>query len=445
MRTLCGIFVVFGLLAAEIRGGDWPAFRGPHGDGHADAGRLPTTWGGTSAPSVWETVIPGRGWSSPIVIGDRVWLTYGEELALSDTARQKRLASNPFGSEDFHAHAAVTLYAIELALDTGKILRQLELFTSENPAPIHVANSYASPTPVTDGERLYCHFGSLGTVAVDLASGAVVWKQVFAQDDITGAAGSPVLWSDHLIFTCDGFDQQFVVALDRRTGEIAWRTPRPPIQVTDGKLRRTFSTPLVIEYAGRSQLIAPAAQWLVSYDPATGNEWWRARIATGYSIVPRPVFRDGLVYVCSGYMRPELWAVRADGTGDVSATHVAWTFKRQVPEIASPIVVGEQIYFVSVGGVATSLRAADGKFLWQHRLTGSYSASPLAADGKLYFTNEEGLTTVVVPGPEYRELAQNQLVGRTRASLAVAGESLLMRSDPVLYCIRATPAHEVAP
>ncbi|MGE0760207.1 MAG: PQQ-binding-like beta-propeller repeat protein [Pirellulaceae bacterium] len=416
---------------------DWPEFRGPRGDGHAPGVGLPITWGGFLEPPVWQTNIPGRGWSSPIVWHDRIWVTSAEETALPEAANKRRLAENPYGSEEFQTHATVSLLALEIDLDTGHILRRLELFTVDNPTPIHAWNSYASPTPVTDGERLYCHFGSFGTVCVEMASGKVLWKQRLAVDDITGPGGSPVLYLNLLILACDGTDAQFVVALDKLTGATIWRTDRPVVNVPDSKHRRAFSTPLIIRHEGRTQLLAPAAQWLVSYNPIDGTEWWRARIGNGHALVPRPVFHDGIVFVCTGYLKPELWALRVDGTGDVSESHVVWRYARQVPEISSPAIVGDRIYFVSTLGVATCLRTDDGSQVWQHRIEGNYAASPLVADGKLYFTSQEGVTTVLEAGDTYRELAKNQLFGQTLASLAVAGKSVLIRTHPLLYCVRS--------
>ena len=419
--------------------GDWPQFRGPQGDGHAAATGLPTTWGGFVHPPAWQAEIPGSGWSSPIAVGDRVWLTSAEQTALTVEALRKKLSENPHGELDFQAHASVTLFAVEVDAGSGKLLRRLDLIAWDDPPPIHVSNSYASPTPVTDGQRLYCHFGSLGTVGVDMGSGRVLWKRRFAVEEITGPGGSPVLDGELLILACDGADQQFLVAVNKWTGDTVWRTPRPRIDAAEGALRRAFSTPLVVEYGGRRQLISAGAQWVVGYDPASGRELWRASFGGGYAVVPRPVFRDGMVYVCTGYLKPELWAVRVDGSGDVTRTHVAWRYDRQVPEISSPVVVGNEIYFVSSKGVATCLEAESGRLLWQRRLGGNFAASPLAADGKLYFSSEEGTTIVLLPGREYRELARNQLFGRTLASLAVAGNSLLIRTDQLLYCVRQSP------
>jgi hypothetical protein len=421
-------------------GADWPQFRGPRGDGTATAQNLPLHWGGGFAEPLWQTEIPGRGWSSPVVVGERVWLTSAESLALPTAERQKKLEQGLYKEfqEQFQAHSAVTLYAIELNAATGELLRNIELFTCEDPAPIHATNTYASPTPVTDGQRLYCHFGSLGTVALDLASGRVVWHERFRLDDITGPGSSPVLWRDLLILPCDGVDQQFVAALDKHTGITVWNTARPPID-SEGKHRRAFSTPLVIEHAGREQVVVPAAQWVCSYDPASGGELWRVNFGTGHATIPRPVYRDGLVYVCTGYLKPQLWAIRVDGRGDVTDTHVAWRHQKQVPEISSPIVVGDELYFVSSLGVLTCLDAKTGQAHWQERLGGNFAASPIAADGKLYFTSQEGLTSVLAPGRKFHQLGRNQLIGQTMASPVVAGQSLLVRAERMLYCVGNPP------
>lgn len=414
---------------------DWPQFRGPNGDGCAVAKNLPERWGGFDGPA-WQTEIPGNGWSSPVVVKGSIWLTSALQSALDEKGREKKLAANPVLTPDFQTHASVTLLAIEVDAQSGKILRQIELFTADDPKPIHAQNTYASPTPVSDGEHLFCHFGSLGTVCLEMKSGKVLWKKVLAIDEITGPGGSPVLWKDQLIFACDGTDQQFVIALEKLAGKELWRTNRPTLQSEDSKLRRAFSTPLVIKHAGHEQLIVPGAQWVCSYEPATGKEIWRANFGAGHAVVPRPVFKDGLVYICTGFMKPELWAIKVDGTGDVTDSQVVWTYDKQVPEISSPLVSGGEIYFVSSKGVATCLDAKTGEEVWQQRLGGNFAASPLLADGKLYFTSQEGTTTVLKPGRKYEEISRNQLFGQTLASLAISGDTILIRTQSQLSCIR---------
>jgi outer membrane protein assembly factor BamB len=432
---------------------DWPQFRGPHGDGTADATSLPTRWGGFDPPT-WQTEIPGRGWSSPIVIGDRIWLTTAEPTALPSQAREKKLEASIYRDyrDQLQVHSSVTCYAIEIAAATGEILRTINLFTCENPPPIHANNGYASPTPASDGTLLVCHFGSLGTVGLEMQSGKLLWKHRFDYDEITGPGSSPAIADKLAIIPCDGADKQFVAALNIETGEVAWKTPRPPITDPDPIHRRAFSTPLVVHQPEasardseretsnlkpetRAQAIIPAAQWLVSYDPATGRELWRVNMGDCHAIIPRPVYRDGLVYVCTGYMKPQLWAIRVDGSGDVTDTHVAWKYDKQIPEISSPIIVGSEIYFVSSLGILTCLDATTGNQIWQHRLGGNFSASPIAADSKLYFTSREGVTTVLRPGRTYEELARNQLFDQTLASPAICNHALLIRADRMLYCL----------
>jgi outer membrane protein assembly factor BamB len=415
---------------------DWPQFRGPTGDGRADVTHLPTSWGGFETVA-WQTEIPGRGWSSPVVVGSRIWLTTAEHTALPTQRREKRLADSPYRDyrDQLQVHASVTCYAVELAAATGELLRTIELFTCDDPPPIHATNGYASPTPVTDGQRLICHFGSLGTACLEMESGRILWKERFLVDEITGPGSSPALSGHIVILPCDGADQQFVIGLDVQTGKTVWKTSRPNIDDSDGIHRRAFSTPLVIEHGGRKQAIVPGAQWVVAYDPRSGGELWRVNMGDCHAIIPRPVYRDGLVYVCTGYMKPQLWAIRVDGTGDVTSTHVAWKYDKQVPEISSPVVADDQIYFVSSLGIVTCLSAPSGEAIWQHRIGGNFAASPLVADGKIYFTSREGLTTVIRPGGHYQELAQNQLFGQTLASLAVCGQALLIRADRILYCV----------
>lgn len=429
--------LIFGCaLPSASPAGDWPQFRGPRGDGRADAERLPVSWGGLFEPAKWQIEIPGRGWSSPVVVSDRVWVTSAESTALDEAALENKLAHHPYGRSEFQTHAAVTLLAIELDVETGRILRSIPLLTVDDPPPIHATNSYASPTPVTDGQTLFCHFGSLGTVALSLDDGRVLWSRNFVLDDITGPGSSPILCDNLLVLACDGVDQQFVVALDKLTGRELWRTPRPPIATEDGKHHRAFSTPLLIEHEGRRQIVAPGAQWVVSYEPHSGRELWRVDCGAGmHAAVPRPVFEQGVVYVCTGFMKPQLWAIRVDGLGDVTQSHVIWKYTRQVPTLASPVVAGPQLYFVSEGGILSCLDRNTAALRWQQRLDGSFAASPLLAGGRLYLSSCEGVTYVIEPGPEYNEVARNTLRGHVKASLALAGEALLIRADPTLYCV----------
>jgi outer membrane protein assembly factor BamB len=319
--------------------------------------------------------------------------------------------------------------------DTGEILRSPELFRqlSASSPRIHDKNSHASPTPVVEGDRIYAHFGHQGTACLDL-DGRVLWRNTSIRYQPThGNGGSPIVAGEHLIFSCDGQSDPFIVALDKNTGEIAWKTPRD----TDADKTFSFSTPLLIQVGQESQVISPGSNCVVAYAPETGEEIWRVRYE-GYSVIPRPVYEHGLVYISTGYNSPVLMAIRADGRGDVTDTHVVWTARRGAPNTPSPLVVGPYLYMVSDRGVASCLDARTGDQLWQRRIDGNYSSSPLAAQGRIYFQNEEGLTTVVAAEPEYRELARNQLGERTLASFGVIDNDLLIRGQDHLYRIGRT-------
>lgn len=423
----------FGVVAAHAQ--DWTGFRGPNGNGHIDNEGVPISWGGIFDRPVWQVPVPGQGHSSPIVLGDRIWMTSSERIAMSDADVEARLSKYPYDQDDFQTHGTVRLLAIELNANTGAILRRIDLFQHDHPAPIHASNSYASPTPVSDGRLIICHFGSLGTACIDASSGRVLWQRTLHIEELTGPGGSPVIWKDLIAFSCDGMDSQFVVALDKWTGETRWKTDRPIIDSDDGTKKRAFSTPILVESHGKTQLISNGAQWLVSYDPNSGAEWWRAKIGNGHACVPQPVFCDGIVYACTGYMRPELVAVKTDGSGDVTSTHIGWRYTKQVPEISSPIVIGNEIYFVSSMGVMSCVDRLKGELIWQQRIPGNYAASLSASGNRIYATSKEGITTVIQAGRKFEAISKNEQFGETWASLAVYQDRFLIRTDPVLFCI----------
>ncbi len=411
---------------------EWWQFRGPK-SGHIAAKNLPLTWGGFFHDPIWKTRIPGKGWSSPIVLGDRIWLTSAEEVALDASRVAGRLAELPLGSTDLVADAEVSLFAMEIDAGTGQILRRIELFSHDDPRPIHSMNSYATPTPATDGVHLICHFGATGTACIELATGDILWKRTLAVEELTGGGSSPVIWSESVFLACDGADRQFLTALDKRTGQTQWEVQRPEISVVDDSHRRAFDTPIITVCSGRVQLISVAAQWLVSYNPKDGSQWWRAKVSNGYSQVPSPVLDGKQVIVCTGFTSPEMVAVNIEGSGDVTDSAIAWRYSRQVPDVTSPIAVDGSVYFVSSNGIATCVDSHTGKVKWQHRLEGKYAASPTYADGRIYFTSCGGVTTVIAPGNAYQELAVNELFGESYASLAVYKNSFLLRTHPYLF------------
>jgi len=395
MKTLLLLF--FLILPAS----DWPQFRGPTGQGTSDEHGLPLNWGETTNVR-WKVPIPGKGWSSPVIQGDRIWLTTATEDGKS-------------------------LRAISVDRNTGAILQNVEVFRLKSAKLTNSKNSFASPTPIIDGDHVYIHFGAFGTACIS-QTGEILWKTRLEYDNGQhGTGGSPVLYDDLLIISCDGNDIQYVVALDKLTGKVRWKKSREGYQA--------YTTPLIVKLADGDQVISPGAFRAVSYDPRNGKELWQVTYGEGFSNVPRPVYGDGLVFICTGFQQPSLLAVRIDGKGDVTKSKVAWKLDRGVPLTPSPLLVGNELYLVTDNGIATCIDAKTGKENWRARLGGNHSASPIYADGRIYFLSEEGESVVIAPGKELKHLATNQLDGRTLASMAVAGGSIFVRSETHLYRI----------
>ncbi len=386
---------------------DWPEFRGPTGQGHAKAADLPIEWSPTKNIA-WKKPIPGRGWSSPILVKEKIILT----TAVPDGDQQ-------------------SLRVICLDQKTGNSLWNVEVFRHAT-VRIHKKNSHASPTPLSDGERIYVHFGTHGTAALDF-KGKVLWRnKKLKYRPVHGNGGSPILVGDNIILSCDGGNVQFVVALDRRTGNIRWKTPRPK---TKARKRFAFSTPLAIKVNGKVQVVSVGANHVAAYDPKDGKEIWRV-FHGGYSNVPRAVYGHGLIFISSGYDSPKLFAIRPTGKGDVTKTHVAWTRARSTPLNPSFLFIGKELYTISDRGVAQCLDARTGDVHWWKRLGGTFSASPIFADGKIYFLSEKGITTVLAPGKKFRPLARNDLDERSLASIAVVGSAMFLRTAGHLYRIQ---------
>ena len=398
---------VLALAAGPAGADDWPEFRGPTGQGHAPDAGVPLTWSETENVT-WKVPVPGLGWSSPVVADGRIWLT-------------SAVAEPGLGS-------SLRLLAYDVA--TGDRTLDVEVFDSSEVYPLNPKNSLASPTAVAgpDGERVYVHFGATGTAALT-TDGELVWRARFPYISQHGNGGSPILHDGRLILSIDGYDTAFLVAVDAETGEERWRNTRPD------PVSQAYSTPLTIRVGDREQIVGVSAFRTTGHDPATGEEIWRVRYPNGFSNVPRPVYGHGMVYVSTGFQTPVLLAVRTDGSGDVTRSHIAWRLRRGAPLTPSPILVGDELYVVTDFGIATCVDAHTGDIHWQERLGGNHSASPVFVDGRIYFQNEEGITTVIAPGTEFRELARNRLDGVTLASMAVSDAALFVRTDTHLYRI----------
>ena len=390
---------------------DWPQFRGPDGQGHSQATGLPTEWSATKNVA-WKRAIPGSGWSSPVVAGGKIYLTSAVPVD---------------GSKD------LSLRALCIDAASGDVLWDHEVFrqTASGSPDIHAKNSHASPTPVVADGRLYVHFGHQGTACLDL-SGKTVWANrdlKFAP--VHGNGGSPVLVDGLLVFSIDGADVREVVALDARTGKVAWRTKRSG----EAGKKFSFSTPLVIEVAGKKQIVSPASDMVAAYAPATGAELWKVRY-TGYSVIPRPVFGHGILFLSTSYDSASALAIRADGKGDVTDTHLVWSIKKGAPHTPSMLLVGDELYMASDAGLGTCVDAKTGKLHWQKRLGGkAFSASPIYADGKVWFLSEDGVGTVVKAGKTFEPVARNALGEETLASYAATDGALFIRTAKHLYRI----------
>jgi outer membrane protein assembly factor BamB len=403
---------------------DWPAFRGPWGDGHVSAPGdtrllgLPLHWSETENIK-WKTEIPFLGWSTPVVLNGQVWLT-----------------TATIDGHDF--------YAICVDADTGKILYNEKVFHCDNPEPLgNNVNCYATPSPAVEPGRVYVHFGSYGTACLDTASGKVLWQRTdIPCRHFRGPSSSPVLFQNLLILTLDGIDLDYTIALDKQTGNTVWKTDRSAEWndagqgAAPGDFRKSHSTPLIASIDGKFQLLSPGAKAAYAYDPATGKELWKVH-HKDYSAAPIPLYDSGLVYFVTGRAKTELWAVKPDGHGDVTDTKIIWKLAAHVGKSASPVFVDGLIYTVSDESFLSCVDAATGQVVWNERIGGGYQASPIYGDGRLYFCNLQGDTIVVKPGRTYQPITTNHLAEGFMSSPAVAGNSLYLRTKTHLYRVEA--------
>ena len=460
MRFIYGLTVLL-LFAPVSHASDWPEFRGPFENGHAAAddappAGLPLHWSETKNVK-WKTPIPYCGWSTPVVMGGQVWLT---------TA-----------TEDGH-----DFFCLCLDTQTGRVRLNEKLFHADHPDPLgNSVNCYASPSPVIEPGRVYLSFGSYGTAYLDTATYKTIWRRTDLRcRHFRGPGSSPILFENLLILTMDGADVQYLVALDKQTGETVWKTNRTTAwndlnaegePDREGDLRKGFSTPIIVDLQGQPMgqgdrhilagrpthtmvatkgpekmsqspaikpiLVSAGSKAIYGYDPRTGRELWKVHHGS-HTAASRPIFARGLVMFVTGQGRPQLWAIRPDGKGDVSHSHVAWKSRsKTVCKLGSPVAVGDLLFLVSEDGMAACTEIATGRELWKKRIGGHYCASPVYADGRLYFCNQEGKATVLKPGRSFQLLATNTLEDGCMASPAVSGRALYLRTKTHLYRIEA--------
>ncbi|HVV99045.1 MAG TPA: PQQ-binding-like beta-propeller repeat protein [Planctomycetaceae bacterium] len=411
-RFVCALALAGWLSQGAFAGENWPEFRGPHADGHSSAKNLPAEFSDTENVK-WKTPIHGRAWSSPVIWGKQIWLTTAPE----DGKERSALC---------------------IDLDSGKILRDILVYEVAKPEFINPMNSYATPTPAIEEGRVYVHFGSVGTAAIDTNTGKILWsRQDLPCDHFRGAASSPVIYKDRLILTFDGFDHQYVAALDKNTGETLWKKDRDIEYGTpDGDAKKGYSTPAIIEVDGQPQVISPAAVATIAYSPLNGDEIWKLRHG-GMNASARPLYGHGVVLITAG-TAGKVFAVHPNGRGDVTDTKVEWKSTQAVPTRSSQLLIGDLLFMVSDAGIASCVDATTGEQIWQHRLQGKYSASPIYADGKIYFVSEEGFVPVIEPAKEFKLLAENKLGDGFMASPAATDHELILRSRTHLYRIEKT-------
>ncbi|HVA50815.1 MAG TPA: PQQ-binding-like beta-propeller repeat protein [Pirellulales bacterium] len=387
----------------------WPQFRGPNGQGISDAKGLPIEWSETKNVR-WKTPIHGRAWSSPVVWHDQIWLT----TATND------------GKE---------LSALKIDRETGKILLDKVVFHIAQPQFCFDFNSYASSTPVIEEGRIYVHYGSHGTACLDTKTGETIWtRQDLPCNHHRGAGSSPILFGGLLFIHFDGYDLQYVVALDKATGRTVWKRDRDiDYGTSDGDAKKAYATPTIIEVAGRPLLISPAAAGTTAYDPSTGEPVWRIRHG-GMNAASPPLFGHGLLYLNTADGGFREFAVPPTGTGDITAS-VVWKQQQAMPVRCAPLLIDDLLFMVNEAGILSCLDAATGELVWRHRLGGHYSASPVYADGRIYFSSQDGDLPVIAAARHYEPLATNQLDDGCMASPAIAGRSLFIRTKKSLYCI----------
>ena len=413
LRVLSLGFAISVMLSGVLLGEEsWWQFRGPSGNGHTAAENLPLEWDETRHVA-WKIEIHDRGWSSPVIWGEQIWFT---------TA-----------TRDGHR-----LFAVCVNKNTGRIMHDLHLFDVESPMKITDENTYATPTPVIEKGRVFVHFGTYGTACLDTATGRTIWTRRDLNCDHeanAGPASSPTLIGGQIVVHVDGRDVQYIIALDRATGKTLWKTLRS-IDFTDIPVhhRKAFCMPLEIPRGTQTQIISPAGRAVYSYDLA-GRELWRIQ-HRGFSVAPRPVFGHNLVFATIDRDQPELWAIRPDGQGDVTETHVAWKQLHSMPQRCSPLLIDDLLYVINRDGVATCLEAQTGKRVWRERLRGKYSASPIYAQGHIYLFNEEATTTVIRPGRKWDPVATNALAKQPLlATPAIDGKAWIIRTERFLYRI----------
>lgn len=398
---------------------NWSHFRGSELNGISLAANPPVSWNDTLYVT-WKTNLEGKGWSSPVVFGDQIWLT----TAAAEGTRMS---------------------AVCIDISSGTILHDRVLFTPVDIESKHAINTYATPTPCIEDGFVYVHFGTYGTACLRTSDGKVVWQRTDLNcTHVQGPGSSPILYKDLLILHLEGTDVQYLVALNKRTGETVWKTHRPePLYEPLAPIgKKAYITPLIVRVKDRDLLISNGSAVCMAYDPDTGEEVWRVVQGIDSSIA-MPIAENGMVYFFPGFVNApeggthtELLAVNPDGKGDITATHVVWRHKFPSLQLLTPVIKDGLIYMVDTRNNLLCLDALSGAELYSRKMTAKYNASPIIAAGLVYFTSVRGETLVLREGRQLEVVAENKLPGEVFATPAILRNTILMRTDNALYCIR---------
>jgi len=437
---LLGLFAVAAFSSyAKSPSSNWPQWRGPEGQGVSNDKNLPTEWSETKNV-LWKTELPGKGFSQPIIWGDKVFLTTdieGGPAPATHVPPKHMLGDKEYKHPDWDsADKLHTFKTLCLNRDTGKILWEQTSYSGTVFDYRHKRGNYAAPTGVTDGKYVITYFGSEGVYCYDF-NGKLIWKKSIGNIDTfgMGVGASPVLYENLVIFVCDqnlGVPKDsFMLALDKKTGKEVWRVARP--------IQGSWATPVIVKAAGRIEMVTSGNEFLISYDPATGKELWRTTGLKSHAIAT-PVVGHGLAILSSGYPAKAVTAVRLGGSGDLDKTdNIAWKYNKGTAYVPSPILYGDYVYLMSDAGILSCLNAKTGEVVYEGGrvpvATKFYGASPVAFDGKILLTSDDGDTFVIKAGPKHEVLGQNSIGEPCRTSIAIADGKLFIRGDKHLFCI----------
>lgn len=388
----------------------WTDYRGPNANGTSPAQQVPLHWSETSGIK-WKSEVPGQGWSSPVVLNGQIWLT----TALKE------------GHE---------LLALCYDLESGQLQKQIVVFQKDSVQAQHPLNSFASPTPALEENRLYVHFGAYGTACLDTRNGSIIWKRedIGCEHEV-GPGSSPILYNNLLIFNMDGTDVQYVIALNKETGKTVWKRYRG---LDFSHLRfdekKAFYTPIITRLDGRDQLINPGPHGVMGYDPQSGNQIWFVAYK-GFSGSSRPLLWQDKLFINTGFGFSSLLGIRLGGTGDLTDSNTLWENRKSMQARSSPVLANNLLFLINTGGQAKCLNPNTGEVVWQESIGSQTSASPVCMGDLIYSFDEDGKSTVFKAAKEFVAVAENNLSEGCMASPAVLDGALILRTKSRLYRI----------